>query len=112
VIVLVRGRSKAVGVYVHAHASTTVRNIKDGTYTIYFTIGSLFRACTGRFTRGASYWRVKHRLPFVSPPRLPVATLTLIAVKGGNSRPRRSAPKAFLLRDSPILAPAVIRRRS
>jgi hypothetical protein len=95
VIVLVRGRSKAIGVYVRAHASTTVRNIKDGTYTIYFTIGSLFRACTGRFTRGASYWRVKHRLPFVSPPRFTVATLTLIAVKGGNSPTTPISPKGF-----------------
>src|SRR5690242_3543185 len=38
-IVLVRGRSKAIGVYVRAHATATVRNIKSGTYTIYFTTG-------------------------------------------------------------------------
>lgn len=95
VIVLVRGRSKAIGVYVRAHASTTVRNIKDGTYTIYFTVGSLFRACTGRFTRGASYWRVKHRLPFVSPPRFTVATLTLFAVNGGSSPTTQISPSGF-----------------
>ena len=34
VIVLVRGRAKAIGVYVRAHASATVGNIKSGTYTI------------------------------------------------------------------------------
>ena len=40
-IVLVLGRSKALSVYVRTHASTTVGNIKDGTYTIYFTAGTL-----------------------------------------------------------------------
>lgn len=92
VIVLVRGRSKAIGVYVRAHASTTVGNIKVGTYTIYFTTGSLFRVCTGRFTRGASYWRVKQRLPFVPPPHFTVATLTLFAATGGNGPTPISGP--------------------
>jgi hypothetical protein len=85
VVVLVRGRSKAIGVYVRARSSTTVRNIKDGTYTIYFTTGSQFRICTGRFTRGATYWRFNDRLPFVPPPGYTVATLTLQAVSGGNA---------------------------
>ena len=85
VIVLVRGRSKAIGVYVRAHATTTVRNIKSGTYTIYFTTGSLFRTCTGRFTRGASYWRVKQHVTFVALPHFSVDTLTIFAVRGGNA---------------------------
>ena len=87
VIVLVRGRSKAIGVYVRAHATTTVRNIKTGTYTIYFTTGSLFRTCTGRFTSGASYWRVKQHLIFVALPQFSVDTLTIFAVKGGGNAP-------------------------
>jgi hypothetical protein len=95
VIVLVRGRSKAIGVYVRAHASATVRNIKSGTYTIYFTTGSRFRACTGRFTRGASYSRVKQRLPFASPPHFTVATLILFAASGGNAPTTPISPPAF-----------------
>lgn len=85
VVVLVLGRSKAIGVYVRAHASTTVHNIKVGTYTIDFTTGSRFRVCTGRFTVGASYWRFDFRLPFVAPPRFTVATLTLQPVSDGNA---------------------------
>ena len=95
VIVLVRGRSKAIGVYVRAHATTTVRNIKSGTYTIYFTTGSLFRTCTGRFTRGASYWRVKQHAIFAAPPHFTVGTLTIFAVKGGNAPTTPISPKGF-----------------
>src|SRR5690349_19361771 len=94
-IVLVRGRSKAIGVYVRAHATATVRNIKSGTYTIYFTTGSLFRTCAGRFTRGASYWRVKQRAVFAAPPRFTVATLIIFAVRGGNAPTTPISPKGF-----------------
>jgi hypothetical protein len=95
VIVLVRGRSKAIGVYVRSHASATVRNIKSGTYTIYFTTGSLFRACKGRFSRGASYSRVKQRLPFAFPPHFTVATLILFAASGGNAPTTPISPRGF-----------------
>jgi hypothetical protein len=47
--------------------------------------GSRFRACTGRFTSGASYWRVKQHLPFAFPPHFTVATLILFAATGGNA---------------------------
>jgi hypothetical protein len=95
VIVLVRGRSKAIGVYVRAHANTTVRNIKSGTYTIYFTTGSLFRACKGRFSRGASYNRVKQHLPFAFPPHFTIATLILFAASGGNAPSTPISPRGF-----------------
>jgi len=94
-IVLVRGRSKAIGVYVRAHATATVSNIKSGTYTIYFTTGSLFRTCTGRFTRGASYWRVKQRAVFAAPPHFTVATLIIFAVTGGNAPTAPISSKGF-----------------
>lgn len=85
VVTLVLGRSKAISVYVRGRSSTTVRNIKDGTYTIYFTTGSLFSVSKGRFTRGATYWRFNNRLRFVAPPYYTVATMTLHPVKGGNA---------------------------
>ena len=93
-IVLVRGRSKAIGVYVRAHANATVGNIKSGTYTIYFTTGSRFRTCTGRFTRGASYWRLKPHAVFAAPPYYTVATLILYAVNG-NAPTTPISPKGF-----------------
>jgi hypothetical protein len=85
VVTLVQVRSKAISVYVRAHLSTTVRNIRDGTYTIYYTAGSLFSVAKGRFTRGATYWRFDNRLRFASPPHYTVATLTLYALRGGNA---------------------------
>jgi hypothetical protein len=91
VIMLVRGRSKAIGV----HATSTVRNGKPGTYTIYFTAGSRYSVCKGRFTSGDSYWRVKNRLPFASPPQYTVATLTLFAVSGGNAPTTQINPSDF-----------------
>jgi hypothetical protein len=95
VIMLVRGRSRAIGVYVRAHTSTTVRNIKSGTYTVYFTTGSRFRVCTGRFTRGASYNRVKQHLPFAFPPHFTVATLTIFASSSGNAPTTPISPPSF-----------------
>ena len=87
VVTLVRGRSKAISVYVRARSSTTVRNIKDGTYTIYYTTGSpfSFSVSNGHFTSGATYWRFNNRALFVPPPQYTVATLTLYAVRGGNA---------------------------
>jgi hypothetical protein len=94
-IVLVLGRSKAFSVYVRTHASTTVGNIKDGTYTIYYTVGSRFSTCQGRFTSGATYWRAKNHLPFVSAPgERTVATLILYAVNG-NSPITQISPGGF-----------------
>jgi hypothetical protein len=96
VVVLVRGRSKAIGVYVRAHASTTVRNIKDGTYTIDFTAGSLFLACTGRFASGASYWRFSSSPAFVTTPtEYTVWTLTLQPVPNGNAPTTQISPADF-----------------
>ena len=84
-VVLVRGKSKAVAVYVRAHATTTVHNIAVGTYTLFFTTGSNFSVCKGRFTSGASYWRVKNHLAFVAPPEFTIATLTLFSSSGGGA---------------------------
>jgi hypothetical protein len=95
VVVLVRGKSKAIGVYVRAHAATTVHNIKPGTYTIDFTTGSQFHVCTGRFTRAAAYWRFSNRLPFASPPYYTVATLTLQPVSNGNAPVTQINPADF-----------------
>lgn len=85
VVMLVRGHSRAIGVYVRAHASTMVHDIKSGTYTVDFTTGSLFHACAGRFTRGAAYRRFNKRLLFVSPPYYNKWELTLQSVPNGNA---------------------------
>ncbi len=94
VVTLMLGRSKAFSVYVRARSNTTVRNVKDGTYTIYFTTGSVssFSVSKGRFTRGAGYWRFDNRLRFASPPYYTFWTITLHAVPGGNARATQVKP--------------------
>jgi hypothetical protein len=95
VVVLVRGRTKAIGVYIRDRSKTTVGDIKPGTYTIYFTTGSRFSVCQGRFTSGASYWRFNARLTFVAPPPHTIATLTLYEVSGGNAPTTQINPGDF-----------------
>lgn len=95
VVTLMLGRSKAFSVYVRARSNTTVRNIKDGTYTVYFTTGSpfSFSVSKGRFTRGAAYWRFDNRLRFASPPPYyTVWTMTLNPVPNGNARATQIKP--------------------
>ena len=94
VVTLMLGRSKAFSVYVRARSNTTVRNIKDGTYTIYFTTGSpsSFTVSKGRFTRGAAYWRFSNRLRFASPPYYTFWTITLHPVPNGNARATQIKP--------------------
>jgi hypothetical protein len=94
-VVAVAGRHKAFAVYVRAHARTTVGNVKPGTYAVYFTSGSRFSVCAGRFTSDASYWRVKKELTFVPPPNYDVWTVTLYVVKGGNAPTDQVSPTGF-----------------
>ena len=95
VVVMVRGNSKAVAVYVRAKATYTVNNVKSGVYTVFFTTGSLYSVCKERFTRGASYWRVKGHVSFVVPPFFTVATLTLFVVNGGSPSASQVNPSGF-----------------
>lgn len=90
VVALVRGRSKAIGIYVRARSRATVRNIKGGRYQIYFTTGSRFDRAKGRFVEDAAYYRFKQRLSF--PPSW---SLTLHGVVGGNAAVRHVRPKDF-----------------
>ena len=96
VIVMVRGGSKAFSVYVRTRASTTVGNVKDGTYTIYFTAGARYSTCQGLFTSEASYWRVKNHVPFVTTSTATtVATLTLFSASGGGAPTTQIGPGGF-----------------
>jgi hypothetical protein len=96
VVVLVLGRSRAIGVYVRAHATATVGNIKNGTYTVYFTTGSQYRTCTGRFSSGASYQRFSDSLPYHdTPPEYTIWTMTLQPVPNGNAPSTPISPPDF-----------------
>jgi hypothetical protein len=96
VVTLVRGSTKAVSIYVRARSSATVRNVRDGTYRIYFTTGTRFSTSKGRFTRSATYQKFNDRLRFRTTSRqYSVWSLTLNPVKGGNARTSSVNPKDF-----------------
>ncbi|GAA3683263.1 hypothetical protein GCM10022224_054750 [Nonomuraea antimicrobica] len=96
VVALVRGSSKAISIYVRAKSTASIKDVKDGTYRIYFTTGYRFNTSKGRFARSAAYQRFDDRLKFVTTSRSStIWTLTLKAVKGGNARTRHINPKDF-----------------
>ncbi|WP_157594454.1 hypothetical protein [Streptosporangium amethystogenes] len=96
VVTLVRGRSKALSVYVRARSTATVRVVKDGTYTIFYTSGYRFSTSRGRFTRDPSYRRFDKRLRFVTTSTsTTIWTLTLTPIRGGNARTRGVSPGDF-----------------
>ena len=96
VVALVLGRSRAISVYVRDKSKTTVHNVKDGTYTVYFTTGSRFSACQGRFTRDAAYYRFDNHLRFVTTAQnYSVWTVTLQPVYNGNAPASQINPRDF-----------------
>lgn len=96
VVTLVKGRTKAISIYVRARSSASVRDVRDGTYRVYFTTGSRFRVSKGRFSQSAVYQRFNDRLRFTtSATSRSVWTLTLNPVRGGNARTTSINPKDF-----------------
>ncbi|MEU8354590.1 hypothetical protein AB0C27_01150 [Nonomuraea sp. NPDC048882] len=96
VVALVRGSTKAISIYVRAKSTATIRDVRDGTYRIYFTTGSRFSVSKGRFGRNAVYQRFNDRLRFRSPgTRYTIYTLTLHPVRGGKARTSGVNPKDF-----------------
>ncbi|MFF5207943.1 hypothetical protein [Streptosporangium sp. NPDC000396] len=96
VVTLVRGRSKAISLYVRAKSSASVNAVADGTYRIYFTTGYKFSTSKGRFTQNAVYQRFDDRLRFTTTStNSTIWTLTLNPVIGGNARTSSVDPKDF-----------------
>lgn len=96
VVALVRGKTKAISVYVRARSTATVRDVRDGTYRIYFTTGTRYSVSKGRFTRSPAYSRFDDRLRYVTTSRSSaIWTLTLNKVRNGNAKTTYINPKDF-----------------
>jgi hypothetical protein len=96
VVTLMKGRKKAISVYVRARSRATVKDVKDGTYTIFFTTGYRFRNSTDRFTRSASYQRFEKKLRFrTTSTQYTIWSLILNPVKNGNARTRLVNPRDY-----------------
>ncbi|MER6829168.1 hypothetical protein ABT352_24530 [Streptosporangium sp. NPDC000563] len=96
VVTLVRGRSKAISVYVRARSTATATGVRDGNYTIFFTSGHRFNTSRGRFAQSPSYQRFTDRLRFTTTTTSStIGTLTLNPVRGGNARTTGVNPNDF-----------------
>ncbi|MFI6512236.1 hypothetical protein ACIBCT_31930 [Streptosporangium sp. NPDC050855] len=96
VVTLVRGRSKAISVYVRARSTASVREVRDGTYTIFFTSGYRFSTSRGRFASAPSYQRFTQKLRFsTTATSSTVWTLTINPVRNGNARTTGVNPRDF-----------------
>jgi hypothetical protein len=96
VVTLVRGGKKAISVYVRAGRTATVRNIKDGTYRIFFTTGYRYSVSKKRFTRSATYQRFRNILRFRTyGNQYTIYQLTLHQIVGGNARTDHVNPRNF-----------------
>ncbi|MET7330936.1 hypothetical protein [Nonomuraea sp. NPDC005650] len=96
VVTLVKGKTRAISIYVRAKSSASIKDVRDGTYRIYFTTGSRFSVSKRRFAVGASYQRFNDRLKFVTTARsYSIWTLTLHQVRGGNAQTTQINPKDY-----------------
>ncbi|MFG1704170.1 hypothetical protein ACFLIM_13355 [Nonomuraea sp. M3C6] len=96
VVTLVKGKTKAISIYVRARSTASIKDVRDGTYRIYFTTGTRFSTSKGRFGRGATYQRFNDRLKYTTTAtQSTIWTLTLNPVRGGNARTSSINPKDF-----------------
>ncbi|MGJ6965186.1 hypothetical protein ACSDR0_25075 [Streptosporangium sp. G11] len=96
VVTLVRGRSKAISIYIRARSTASISDVRDGTYTIFFTSGHSFDTSKRRFTRAPSYQRFTSRLRFTTTATSStIWTLTLNPVIGGTARTTGVNPNDF-----------------
>ncbi|GII58831.1 hypothetical protein Pth03_72200 [Planotetraspora thailandica] len=100
VVTLLKGKQKAVSLYIRKKSSARLSNIKDGSYRVYFTTGTDFDRKKRTFTRSCAFERFDDNLKFstvytATQIRWQTWTLTLNKVKGGNAPSRSVDPDTF-----------------
>ncbi|SEF90369.1 hypothetical protein SAMN05444920_101976 [Nonomuraea solani] len=96
VVALVRGKTKAISIYVRAKSTATIRTVSDGTYKVYFTTGYRYSTSKRRFTSSATYQRFNTTLKYrTTSTYRPGWSLSIHPVKGGNARTTQINPKDF-----------------
>lgn len=100
VVVLVRGKKKAIRVYVRKKAKFRVRGVRDGSYKVYYTLGSDWDSGAGGFTRSCAFGRFGKSLRFRTVHtgaqiRWSNWSVTLKAVVGGSVPLKRVKPGDF-----------------
>ncbi|GLW06697.1 hypothetical protein Misp01_18270 [Microtetraspora sp. NBRC 13810] len=91
VVTLVRGKSRAISVYVRKKSKFTVAGVRDGTYRVYFASGADWDAGRRSFTRSCVFQRFDDTVPFkttytATEVRWNNWRITLHAITGGNAK--------------------------
>ncbi|MEV7006966.1 hypothetical protein [Streptosporangium sp. NPDC051022] len=100
VVVLVRGKKKAITVYVRKKSKFKIHGVRDGKYEIFYTLGVDWDSRNRSFTRSCSFEQFGKSIRFKTihtarQIRWNDWTLTLNAVAGGTVRPKHLKPNDF-----------------
>ena len=100
VITLTRGGARSFAVYIRKNGSYTVKGVRDGTYTVYFTTGSDWDSGHKGFTSGCAYQKFDDTLKFTTTYtstqiEYTTYTLSLYAVAGGTASTSDVPPAQF-----------------
>ncbi|MGV9771340.1 hypothetical protein [Streptosporangium sp. NPDC003464] len=100
VVVLVRGKKKAIRVYVRKKSKFKIRGVRDGKYKVYYTLGTDWDSKARSFTRSCAFEQFGKSVRFrtvrtATQIRWSNWTMTLNAVAGGTVRPKRIKPGDF-----------------
>ncbi|MEU8201026.1 hypothetical protein [Streptosporangium sp. NPDC049046] len=100
VVVLVRGKKKAVTVYVRRKSNFKIQGVRDGSYKIYYTLGEDWDAKAKTFTRSCDFEQFGKSVRFRTVNtgtqiRWTNWTITLHAVTGGTVKPKKVKPGDF-----------------
>jgi len=85
-----------LAIYVRANSSTTVRNIADRTYDVYFSHGNDWDSHSKRFTANVSHMKFRDSLSFVTTSmQYSIWEITVHAVAGGKAATDYVNPDRF-----------------
>jgi len=100
VITLTRSGTRSFAVYLRKNGSYTVKGVRDGTYTVYFTTGSDWDSGRKGFTSGCAYQKFDETLKFTTKytstqVEYTTYTLSLYAIPGGTASTSNVPPGQF-----------------
>ncbi|MDF2707072.1 MAG: hypothetical protein K0R62_2724 [Nonomuraea muscovyensis] len=100
VVTLVRGKTKALSVYVRKKAKYKIQGVGDGSYKIYFTHGVDWDGKSRAFTRDCGFERFQETVKFkttytATRIRWHDWRITLHAISGGNAKTTGVDPEDF-----------------
>jgi hypothetical protein len=90
-VTLSKGRKQAASIFVRKGKQATMKGVPDGSYTLFFTGGSLWDDKTRTFGRNCAFQRLEDPLTFAQT----AWTITLKAAVGGNTRAKDVDPDDF-----------------